>query len=344
MRATTGLLLAAIMAVGCGSKMPGGGSVPGADKVPGGGNVPGGLGGASGEVDPNTCGNYAVSDAGRKLHDFLEATKQVQEVSMKTVQVVKESCLMMGHELGLVDDDMKGETKDICAKVYGTIHDNMKVAFKAKAGLKIKYKPAVCKVNIDAEAEAAAKCEGKASADMGATCSGACHGKCDGQCSGKAGTGGNSGECNGECKGTCHGSCEGHADVKASGQCKASAQVHASADVQCTEAELTIEPDMKLVVDKSKAEKTVAALKAGLPKILSVKARLEPLQAAVETWAASAKELKEMGPKFVNSFKDQAMCITGQIAAVASAVTNIHASLSVSVSVSASASGTIGGK
>lgn len=331
------------MAVGCGGKVPGGGSVPGSDKVPGGGNVPGGLGGASGEVDPNTCGNYAVSDAGRKLHAFLEATQQVQKVSMETVQVVKESCLMMGHELGLNDDDMKGETKDICAKVYGTIHDNIKVAFKAKAGLKIKYKPAVCKVDIDAEAEAAAKCEGKASADMGATCSGACHGKCDGTCSGKAGTGGNSGECNGECKGTCHGSCEGHADVKASGECKAKAQVHASAEVKCTDAEVTVEADTKLVVDKTKAEKTVAALKNGLPKILSVKARLEPLQAAVETWAASAKELKEMGPKFVNSFKDQAMCITGQIGAAFGMISQIQVNVNVSVSVSAEASGTVGG-
>src|SRR4051812_29955115 len=110
MRSMTGLLIAAVVATGCGSKLPGGASIPGSDKVPpGAAGAAGALGGASGEVDPNTCGNYAITDAGRKLHDFLEATKDVQKVSLETVQVVKESCLMMGHELGMNDDDMKGE-------------------------------------------------------------------------------------------------------------------------------------------------------------------------------------------------------------------------------------------
>jgi len=346
MRVASRFVLAAVLAasvVACGGKLPGGHGVPGGDKLAG-HDVPAGLGGSSGEVDPNTCGNYAVSDAGRKLKDFLVATKALEKTTADTVAVVKTSCIMMGKELGLAEADFNGmEAKDACAKVWGTIHDNMKVAFKGEAGLKIKYKPAVCKVDIDAEASAAAKCEGKASADVGASCTGVCHGKCDGQCAGKAGTGGSGGECNGECKGTCHGSCEGHADVNASAQCKASAQVHASADVQCTEPELSITPVAKFVLDKSKAEMTVKALMAGLPKLLSVKARLAPLQAATETWVMSAKELKDMGPKFVNSFKDQAMCISGQIAAAASLISKIQVNVEVSVSVSAEASGSVGG-
>ena len=331
--------VAVIGLAGC----PKGKGLPGGGNVPGGGKVPGGLGGMSGEVDPNTCGNYAAMDAGKKLKAFLQATKDLEAQTEETVKVVKQSCIMIGNEIGMSEADYKGETKDICAAVYGRINDNMKVAFKGKAGLKIKYKPAVCKVNIEAEAKAAAECEGKASADVGATCTGACHGKCDGTCAGKAGTGGSGGECNGECKGTCHGECEGHADVKASAECKASAQAHASADIKCTEPELSIEADAKLVVDKSKAEMTIKGLKAGLPKILSVKARLDPLKHSVEVWAASAKELKDMGPKFVNSFKDQAMCISGQLAAAVGAIGHIEANVSVSVEVSASASGTVGG-
>ena len=51
---------------------------------------------------------------------------------------------------------------------------SLKVAVKNKSAFKIKYTPAVCKINVQATAEAAAKCEGKASADVGATCSGTC--------------------------------------------------------------------------------------------------------------------------------------------------------------------------
>jgi hypothetical protein len=330
---------------GC-SKLKGGApSVPGKPNVPGSDKVPGGLGGASGEVDPNTCGNYAAMDAGKKLHDFLVATKEVDKTAKETIDVVRTSCKMMGTDLGMGAADLADgvETKALCEHVWKTIHDNMKIAIKPKATLGIKYKPAVCKLDIDAQAKLAAECEGKASADVGASCSGICNGKCDGKCAGKAGTGGNSGECGAQCEGTCHGSCEGHADVKASAQCRASAQVHASANLTCTEPELTIAPKAEVIIDKSKAEMTIKALKDGLPKLLSVKARLEPLQAAVETWAMSAKELKDMGPKFVNSFKDQAMCISGQIAGAVNMISNVQVNVSVSVSVSAEASGTVGG-
>ena len=337
--------LAAFAALGACSKggLPGAGGLPGGNSVPGGGNVPGGLAGASGEVDPNTCGNYAAMDGGNKLRAFLQATKDLEKTTEETVQVVKQSCEMIGREMGMTDADFRGETKDICAHVYGALRDNMKVSFKGQAALKIKYKPAVCRVNVDAQAKAAAECEGKASADVGATCTGACHGRCDGQCAGKAGTGGSAGECNGECKGTCHGECEGHADVKASAQCRASASVKASVDVKCTEAELTVEADAKLVVDKSKAEMVIRALKNGLPKALSIKAHLEPLKGAVEVWAGAAKELKDMGPKFVNSFKDQALCISGQLAAAANLIGKINTNISVSVDVSVSASATASG-
>jgi modification target Cys-rich repeat protein len=236
---------------------------------------------------------------------------------------------------------------DVCAKVWGAYNDNMKVAVKSKAAFKFTYKPAVCKIDVSATASAAAKCEGKASADVGASCSGTCRGTCDGQCAGgaKAGTGGSGGggQCNGECKGTCKGDCEGHADVKASGQCKAHAQAHASADMKCTEPEFAVKLDAKLAIDKSKADATLKAIQAGFPKLLSLQARLRPLQAAVESTLAASKELADMGPKFVNSFKDQAMCISGQIGAAVTAATSIQADVSISVEVSASASASASG-
>jgi hypothetical protein len=348
MRMNTRLVLAAaVLALttlaGCpGGKMPGGGGgMPGG--VPGGGNLPGGLGGESGMVDPNTCGNYAAMEGGARLKAFLQAVQDLAIATDETVKVVKQSCVMLGQELGMVEADLQGETDVVCAKVYGVIDENMKVAFKAKAALKVTYKPAVCRVNVEATAQAAAQCEGKASADVGATCSGVCRGKCDGQCMGKAGTGGSGGECGGECKGTCRGQCEGHADVNASAQCKAHASVKAQASMECTEPELKIATDAKLVVDKAKAEMTVKALQNGLPKLLSIKARMAPIKYAAEAVVASAKDLKDMGPRFVNSFKDQALCIGGQVSAAFNAATRIQANVSVSVEVSASASGSIGG-
>lgn len=340
------MTVAALAALGgCPKNVPGGGGLPDQGGLPG-GNVPGGLGGASGEVDPDTCGNYAAMDGGNKLKAFLQATRDLERTTTETVQVVKQSCEMIGREMGMTDADFQGEAKDVCARVYGALRDNMKVSFKAQGGLTIKHKPAVCRVNVDAEAKAAAECEGRASADIGATCTGACHGKCDGTCAGKAGTGGSGGECHGECKGTCHGECEGHANVDASAQCRASASVKASLDVKCTEPELTVEANTKLVLDKSKAEMVIRALKNGLPKALSVKAHLEPLKGAVEVWAQSARELKDMGPRFINSFKDQALCVSGQLAAAASLIgkinTNVQVSVDVSVSASAAASGSMG--
>jgi hypothetical protein len=273
----------------------------GGHSVPGGGSVPGGVpGGSSGEVDPDTCGNYAAQDAGMKLKAFLTATKSLDATMVETVKVVKESCLTMGHELAMSDADLGGDdTKKICDAVFAKFQDNLKVGLKAGAKLAIKYTPGKCTVDASAGASASGGCAGGAS----------------------AGTGGGG----------------------AGGQCQAAAQVNASVNAQCTPPELTVDAGAKIVVDKSKIDADIAAMKDGIPKLLSVSYRMQPLQAAVQTWVASLKDLQAMGPKFVQSFGDQAMCISGQIAAAANASTRIQANVSVSVSVSASASGSVGG-
>lgn len=297
MRVSSYFLATALVAGAC-SHIPGGGkSVPSTPSVP---SAPGGLGGASGEVDPNTCGNYAAVDAGMKLKAFLQATKDLQTTTAETAKIVKQSCIMMGQEMNMSPGDLGGDdTNAICAKVFQTYKDNLKVSMKAGAKLKIVYKPAVCKVDASASANAGAGCAGSAT----------------------AGTGGSGG----------------------AGECKAAAAVNASVHAECTEPQLTMDFDAKVVVDKSKLEMTLKAARDGLPKLLSVAARMKPLEEAVNVWAKTAADLKDMGPKFAQSFKDQAMCITGQIAAAANAATSIHANVSVSVQVSASASGSVGG-
>ena len=321
----TVLAMGALAATGCG-------------KVPG-------MGGKS-KVDPNSCGNYAVSDAGRKLHGFLEATVALEVAANKVESVVKESCVIMGHELKMAESDLSGSTDAVCNKVIENLKAGMSASFKADAKLDIQYTPAVCTVNADVAARAAAQCEAKAEADIGVTCSGTCNGTCDGQCSGSgtAGTGGSSGSgnCNGQCSGTCHGGCDGTADVNASAQCKAEAEVKASVDIECTEPELTVNADASAVLDTSKAELTLAAIRNGMPKMLSIQARLRPLQAAFTTWAKSARELGAASGELAQSFKDQALCISGQISGAVAAIGHIEASINVSVSVSASASGSVG--
>jgi hypothetical protein len=319
-------LVAGSALVACG-KVPGKPSVPGGDKLS---KIPTSVPG-DGPLDPNACGGYSTSDAGRKLKAFLVATQEVEKAAVETAAVVKNSCILIGNELGMTDADYKGEVKDVCGAVWGRIDKNLAgVAVKSKAALKIKMKPAICTVDAKATASAAASCEGKASADIKATCSGNCNGTCNGK------------NTTGKCEGTCEGQCDGYADVKAEGSCKASAEVKAAVEVKCQEPELTVDWDAKLIVDKKLADQTLKALKAGLPKIFMVRSRLVPLKHAVEGWVKSATALKSSAASLANSFKDQAMCITGQIYAAAKMTANIQANVSVSVEISASASGSVG--
>lgn len=277
--------------------------------LPGGGGVPGGLpGGSSGEIDPNTCGNYAVSDAGRKLHAFLDATVQLQKTLKETEEVEKTSCKMMGTDLQMAPGDLEGNTQDVCARVFTTLQDDLKIKVKTQPALVVEFKPAVCTIDASAEASAKAECAGSASG------------------SATSGTGGSS------------------SSGAAEGQCAAAAKVNASVNASCTEPELKITLQKPAVVDVTKAELAVHAMTEGLPKILSVSARLKVLTDAVEAWGKAGTELAGAGASLAQSFQDQAMCISGQLAALGSAVANVHASFSVQVQVSVQAQGSVNAK
>jgi len=345
---TITILTASLWLAGCKGGLPTAGDL-GAGKVPG-GSLPSGITSMGGGLDPNACGAYAANQAGRKLKAFLTATQRLDETVQKTVDVLKTSCTMMGEELHMMPSELAGETNVVCNKVLTTIKDNMKVAIKPSAKLEVKVTPPQCTIDLDATARAAAECEGKAEADVGVrcegTCTGTCSGTCNGKCNGKAGTGGSGVQCNGQCAGTCggrcSGGCDGHADVDVSAQCKADAEVKASVDVQCTEPAVTVDLSAKLIIDKTKAEMTLNALRKGLPKILSVRARLRPLQNAFRSWVAATAELKDVGKDLAQSFKDQALCITNQISAAVGMVSRIEANVSFSVEFSASASASAG--
>jgi hypothetical protein len=308
-----------------------------------GGGIPGR--GGSSSVNPDACGNYAdVNDAGRKLHAFLDATAQLDKTVRGLEVEVRTGCDAMAKELGI--SPKGGTNKDVCDAVLAELKADMSAGIRAEAKLEVNYTPAVCTINIDAGMSAAAECEAKASGDISVKCEGTCTGTCSGACDGKCEGGSGGSDCNGTCDGTCEGSCsggcEGSADVDASAECKAQAEAHATAEMTCTEAKLEVTADASVVVDKPKYEMAVAAIKAGMPHILEVRAKIKPLEHAVATFVATGKGVVDAGKDLAGQFKDQALCLSGQISAAASAMANIQASFSFSVEVSASASATAG--
>lgn len=292
------LCASALVALGCvtscGRGLPSTPAAPAAPAAPTAPAPPAGVPGdlPSGEVDPSSCGNYAAVDAGRKLKTFLQAVKDLQLTAAETVKVVKQSCVMMGQELGMAEAELTGETDPVCNKVIATYQDNLKISLRPNAKLRVKYEPATCQLDAGIQARVTAECE----------------------------AGGSS----------------------AAGQCQAAAGVQASLAMTCSEPKLVLTADNRAIVDKTRFETTIKALRNGLPKLLSVQARLAPLKAAVEQTVKSAGELKAMGPKFTQSFPDQGVCIAGQIAAALKAATEIQGHISVSITVTASASATAG--
>lgn len=322
---------------------------------PSGGGIPGrGGGAAASSVDPNSCGNYAASDVGRKLRSFLRATVRLDREVQKTENWVKDTCIAMGAKMGVTG--LTGTTKETCDKVLAELRNSLTVGLKPNAKLKIDYQPAVCTVDVQASAQVAAKCEAKASADVQVRCTGQCTGTCNGTCqgecsgSGTAGTGGaaGSGQCNGECKGTCEGSCsggcDGSADVQASAECKAEAEVQASFSAKCTEPTVTVTYPTDIVVDTSKIDAAKAAIEMGLPRMLKIAAHIGgPVKRAALHTVTTGSKLAAAGFKLYKSLGDQAKCVAGQIKAAVAALAGVKVSIEVQVEVSASASASAGG-
>ena len=339
---TAPIALVTLLAAGCG-----GAAVPDDPRTPGDSQAADG-------VNPDGCGDFGVSDTGRKIHAFLQATVWLKDEVDSSEQHLHETCQMMAAELGM--GSLAGNTQEVCAEVLAELDASLEAGLSARAALEVDYQPAVCEVSVDAAASAAAECEGRAQADIVAQCTGTCQGTCEGRCDGEcvggveAGTDGAGadgechGECHGSCEGTCHGSCEGYAELDADASCQAHAEIRASADATCTEPELTVNYSADVVADTERLEAAVAAIEAGLPRMLSLHARLTgPVHAAFNTWAGTAAELSQAGVSGLRGLGDSAACVAGQLAAAASAIAAIEASISVQVEVSASASGSVGG-
>lgn len=154
----------------------------------------------------------------------------------------------------------------------------------------------------------------------------------------------------GECKvsasasASAGGACSGAAgNGGVDGACSASAKAEAAIHVECTPPQFSVEASANVIVDKSKVEMTLKAMRDGLPKIFDVGDRAKPLAEAITNVVKAAADLKDAGGTLAKSFGKDALCVTGQLAAAVQATTNIQANVNVSISVSASASGSVAG-
>jgi len=313
--------------------------------LPGGGSsVPGSTSGSG--LAPDSCGDIAGKggDVGRKVKAFLDAAASLDAKVASLEGTVKDACLSMGGELGLAG--LEGDTKTVCNKVAEEIRTGLKVGLKAEAKFQVNYKPAECKVSADVAAKASAECEAKAQADVKVTCDAQCGGTCQGTCNGTCKSKNADGSCNGECQGTCEGSCtgdcSGHTTASGSAECQASAEVKANFEAECTPPELMVNYDAKLVVDKDKLDKTVGAIKKGLPTLLAVNARARIAAKALAEFGKTAQDLAGSAAGIAKAFGDAAFCVAGQLTAAASAVVNVQVHVEVSVEASAEVGGACG--
>jgi hypothetical protein len=322
------------------AQLPGGVKIPstsGGPKLPGGGKLPG---------NPADCGGDLGSGAAAlKIKAFLAATADVDKATASLEGSVRDACRDMAKALGI---SAEGGTKAVCNRVAAEIKASLRVGVKSKTAVVTRYEPAVCKVDADFTAQAAAKCEGKARADVKVSCSGRCSGTCNGACAGTCQSKNARGQCQGECQGTCRGSCSGDcsgsASVDGSAECKASASAEGNVKAKCTEPKLDVRIDSKTVVDASRIAKLEKALKVGLPALLSANAKAKLVASSVKAWAGTAKRLSGSGAALVKQLGAKSMCVAGDLAAAAKVATQVNVRVSVSVQASASVSGAAGAK
>lgn len=335
MKRILGVILVFVLAA-CPAPQPG----------PGGGGLGGGGGGGAGgraAISPDACGKIDTTNVGRKLYAFLVASAELDRSSLELERSVHDACKRMAVELGV---SPAGDIKEVCTRAANELEANLQVSVKSESRLVTRTVPPVCKTDVDFTASFVAQCEARASADVDVRCSGrcggTCNGACDGTCAGSPAGGQCNGACEGTCRGRCSGGCDGYVDVDASAECKASAEVRAVTHTECTEPRVEVVRENVTVVDDTKFQKAMAAINAGMPTIVKAGVKLERAAKAAGLWVSTGASLVKASGQLVGELGEKAVCVGGQLAAVAMAATQIQARFSVSIEVSAQVSASAG--
>lgn len=203
-----------------------------------------------------------------QIKAFLDASAQLKDATLKMEVGLVESCGQLGKDLGMKEEEVKGEAKGdgktaekICTAVAGKVKAMIDATAKGKLTLKVEEPK--CFADIDTmlkcfdecgspvkggqlevsckggeiSGKCEAQCKGSCTVDAGAQCTGTCKGTCSGKCEANF-TGTCGGKCDGKCDGKaskgaeCKGVCEGKCDAKADGQCGGTCEGSCSASCE----------------------------------------------------------------------------------------------------------------
>ncbi|WP_235880014.1 hypothetical protein [Polyangium aurulentum] len=244
--------VAAPMLVNCGAEIPGAGGLAVPDAVKEAADAAGGCD-EFGRGDIKALSFKGDAKADGKVKAFLQASYDINKVTVEMEQGLIASCSELGKNLGMSGGDLKAEAgggkgaEKVCGAVAAKIQGIMKA--NADAKLAVEFDPPKCYADVEGMAQCLdqcgspiepgkleasceggeisgkcdAQCKGKCTVDAGAQCNGTCKASCSGKCEANfKGTCG--GKCDGKCdgkntSGECKGTCEGKCDAKAEGTC-----------------------------------------------------------------------------------------------------------------------------
>jgi hypothetical protein len=245
----------------------------------------------------------ADARASAKVGAFVQASKDLMNVSLQIEAEATEACQRMGHDLGMAPAELAprdgggGRAAGACGAVGARIDAIMRQGVRVRVAVT----PPQCQANLAAEAQ------------------------CQGSCSGSA-SGAGSGAVNGP---NASGSAHGSADAECQGSCKAHANVQAACTPALVNAQVSQGGEM--------AARLAATLQANLPLLLHAELALgRRLAGDVQTVGQIGVQL----PRVVGNAGARALAC---VAAAADATASASVRVNVSVQASASVSGRVGG-
>lgn len=205
-------------------------------------------------------GSLSISGSA-ELDGFFNATGQLTSAVTQIRGQFNADIRALAEVYGMVDANAT-----IDAAFVDELIATIKADFDAnlEGGIKVVYKPAECRANVNVAVEAQAKCEAQADCDVevnpgevSVKCEGTCSGSCEGTCSAEASCAVEApsvaceGKCEGactveagaSCEGTCRGECDGECSLQnadgscagsCDGMCKGSCELNAAAECSGT--------------------------------------------------------------------------------------------------------------
>jgi hypothetical protein len=200
------------------------------------------LGSGGSVLNANFSGN---AQANGKVRTFVQASKDLVNVSLQMEAEATNACKRMGQDLGIPPGQMAarpgagGQAAGACGAVAAAIDQ----IFRGGVSVQVRATAPVCQANVQAEANCKGSCSAQVSpGEIVARCE---PGKVAGQCQGR---------CTGQCDGNCNGNCNGNCTARdAQGRCIDNAKEPAMVDAVQLAIPNAKEPGKPLVVKGNSA-------------------------------------------------------------------------------------------